>query len=244
MVFRVAGGVSNGGGVFVAGAYGAFHQDGETTLSANMTNNGTTAIQVASTAGFPSSGYLLIENELVQYTTKTATTFDGTITRGVLGTTNAAHTAGVYITEAQGTGSPTGIATLQFTATDFSGGVSVDGADTTKIVFATAGIYNVQISAQCLNYTQSVDNVTLWFSQQETDLPATASVVEVPSIHGQIAGAALIALNVFVSVLVNQYIQIKFASDSGNTVVATYPEGTSPVHPVSPSIILTAQQVA
>jgi hypothetical protein len=38
----------------------------------------------------------------------------------------------------------------------------------------------------------------------------------------------------------NDYIQLYFASDSGNTLAVTYPPGTSPAHPTSPSVILTA----
>ena len=74
------------GGYHLSFPHGAFHQDGVTTLSANITNVSTTPISVASTSGFPSSGYILIGSEIIQYTSKTATTFDGTVTRGVLGT--------------------------------------------------------------------------------------------------------------------------------------------------------------
>lgn len=244
MVFRVAANIASASPAFVGGAYGAFHQNGETTLSSNITNNSTAAIQVASTTGFSSSGYILIEQELIQYTSKTATEFGGTITRGVLGTANASHTAGTAVTEAQGTGSPTGIASLTLTSTDFSNNVSIDGADTTKIVFATAGIYNIQISVQLLNFNQAVDNVTIWFAKNGSNITASASIIEIPSIHGQMPGAIILSYNIFESLLAGQYIQAKFTSDSGNTVAATYPAGTSPVHPVSPSVILTAQQVA
>jgi hypothetical protein len=51
---------------------------------------------VSSTAGFLNHGALYIENELVYYTTKGATTFSG-ITRGRSGTTAASHNSGVTI---------------------------------------------------------------------------------------------------------------------------------------------------
>ena len=78
----------NGGGLLKF-PYGAFHQDGVTTLAANMTNVSTTPIQVASTAGFPLAGYLKIENEIVQYTGVSGNTFTG-ITRGVKASSNSA----------------------------------------------------------------------------------------------------------------------------------------------------------
>ena len=221
---------------------GAFHQDGTTTLSANITNVSTTPIQVASTASFPSAGWFLIESEIIQYTGTTSTTFTG-ITRGVLGTTNVAHTAGVAISEVQGTGSPTTIGTVLFNNTDVSHGVYASG-DFSKIYFDYAGIYNIQISVQLLNFTTSEDNVTLWFRKNGVDIPASASIEQVNSKHGTSPGARILALNIFIDVVANDYISLAWASDTGNTVVATFPAGTSPVHPVSPALILTAQFVS
>ena len=79
--------VNKPGMLYLAAPYAAFHQDGTTTTTANITNVSTTPIPVVSTTGFPSSGYVLIGTELIQYTSTTSTTFAGTITRGALGTT-------------------------------------------------------------------------------------------------------------------------------------------------------------
>lgn len=236
---------NGGGGSLLVFPNGAFHQDGTTTLSANITNNSTTPISVASTASFPSGGgYILIGTEIIQYTTATATTFDGTITRGALGTTNVAHTAGAQVSEVQATGSPTTIGKILFNNTDASNGVSINPADTSQVVFSVAARYNVQISLQLLSFSNSPDNVTVWFAQNGVDIPNTASIATVPAIHGGVPGANIMAFNVYVDVNPNDYIQVKWTSDSGNSVVATYPAGLSPVHPVSPAIILTAQFVS
>lgn len=233
------------GGSFIKFPYGAFHQNGATTLSSNITNNSTTPISVASTAGFPSSGWILIENELISYTTKTSTTFDGTITRGVLGTTNVAHTAGVNITEAQGTGSSTTIGQVLFNNTDYSNGVSIDSTDQTKVVFGTAGIYNLQFSAQLLNFTTSEDNVTIWYRLNGTDISASASIEQVNSKHGTSPGAVIMTVNLFVQVTVDDYVQLAWTSDTGNTVLASFPaSSTAPVHPLSPGVIFTTQFVS
>jgi hypothetical protein len=61
----------------------------QTTLSGSHTNSITT-ITVASTALFPSSGVILIDNELISYTGKTSTTFTGA-SRGFESTTAASH---------------------------------------------------------------------------------------------------------------------------------------------------------
>ena len=231
------------GGKFIRFPYGAFHQDGTTTLSSNITNVATTPISVASTAAFPSSGWILIESEIIQYTSTTPTTFDGTITRGALGTTNVAHTAGVAISEVQGTGSATTIGTALFNNTDYSNGVYAS-ADFSKVYFSDPGIYNLQLSAQLLNFTTSADNVTIWLRKNGSDVSATAGIIEVNQKHGTSPGATIAAWNYFLDVVSGDYVQLAWASDTGNSVIATYPAGTSPVHPVSPGLIFTAQFVS
>lgn len=224
--------------------HGAFYQDGVTALTSGITNNSTTPINVTSTAGFPSSGYILIGSEIISYTTKTATQFDGTITRGVLGTTNVAHNTGDAVSDVQGTGSPTATGQVNITNTTYSSGVRIDSLDPTKIVFDTPGIYNIQFSAQFLNFTTSEDNVTMWFTKNGTALPASASVQQVNSKHGSSPGAAILTVNVFENMAAGGYIQLNWTSNTGNTVVATYPPGTSPSHPTSPAVIFTAQFVS
>ena len=73
------------GGAYLKFPNGAFHQDGYTTLTNAIPNSSSTAtIVVGSTAGFATAGTILIEEELIAYTGKTATTFTG-ITRSVYG---------------------------------------------------------------------------------------------------------------------------------------------------------------
>ena len=242
--FGLSNNTNGGGGSLLTFPNGAFHQDGTTTLTTGISNVSTTPIVVASTVGFPSSGWILIGNEIISYTTTTATTFDGTITRGVLGTTNVAHVAGVAISEVQGTGSSTTIGKMLFNNTDASNGIAADTTDQTKIVFTYPGRYNIQFSAQLLNFTTSEDNVTIWLRQNGSDVAATAGIEQVNSKHGTSPGARIAAWNYFVDVNANDYIQLAWTSDTGNTVVATYPVGTSPVHPSSPGVILTAQFVS
>lgn len=230
------------GGAALRFPNGAFHQDGYTTLTANMTNVSTTPIQVTSTAGFLDAGALYIGHELITYTGKTATTFTG-ITRGAYGSTNLAHTAGVYVSEAQPVPSPTTALTVVFTTTDASNQVYIDPTDKTKVVHDVAGYYNIQFSIQLLT-EDSADNVTLWFRQNGLDIPFSAGVATVPATHGGAAGTAIISWNIVLSLNAGDYIQLMMASDTGNTVAATYPPGTAPIHPASPSIILTSTFVS
>ena len=231
------------GGRYIQFPNGAFHQDGVTTLTTGFNNSSTADIVVASTAQFTSAGTILIGSELIGYTGKTATTFTG-ITRNVYGTTSAAHLAGVYVSEAQGVVSSTTALAVPMDTTDVSNGVSFDPANPSHIVFGIAGYYNIQFSCQLLNFTTSEDNVTFWFRQNGTDVPYSAGISQVQPKHGSSPGAAIISWNIVLPVKANDYIQLYYASDTGNTVVATYPPGAAPVHPTSPAVILTATFVS
>lgn len=228
---------------------GAFHQDGATTLSApGITNNSTTPIPVASTTLFASTGHILIGTELIAYVGKTSTTLGSTsVTRGVLGTTNVAHSAGDPVTEALAVASSTTSQAIPFDTTDVSNEVSINAVDDTKIDISIAGYYNIQFSAQLLNFTTSYDNVTFWYKYNGNDIAYSAGVTAVPSKHGSglgSAGATIVSWNLVYPFNAGDNFQLYFASETGNTVCATYPAGTAPVHPVSPSVILTATFVS
>jgi hypothetical protein len=215
---------------------GAFFQDGVTTLSAGI-NNSVTTIPVVDTTNFISPGTILIESELISYTGKTPTSFTG-CTRGVFGSSNSAHSSGVYVGEAQAASAPV---PLFMSETTSSNGVALDPTDKSKIVFTTAGYYNIQFSVQLLSFDTAVDQVTLWFSKNGTAIPYSAGIGTIPArISSSKPATAVISWNLIVDVTANQYIQLYFASDSTKTLATTYPPGTSPVHPISPSVILTA----
>jgi hypothetical protein len=216
---------------------GAFFQDGVTTTTATISNSVTT-IPVVSTAAFQNAGAIIIESEIITYTGKTATSFTG-CTRGQYGSSASAHNViGTYVGEAQDAAAPV---PLFFSDTTSSNGVALDPTDRSKIVFATAGYYNIQFSVQLLSFDNAIDNVTLWFSKNGTAIPYSAGIGTIPArISASKPATAVISWNLIVDVTANQYIQLYFASDSGNTLAVTYPPGAAPVHPISPSVILTA----
>jgi hypothetical protein len=62
-------------------------------------NNSTTTVTVDSTTGFPTSGTIDIDSELITYAAKTGTTFTGCV-RGTNGTTAASHLDNAIVTDA------------------------------------------------------------------------------------------------------------------------------------------------
>jgi hypothetical protein len=232
------------GGRYLRLPYGSFHQDGYTTLTNAIPTSGSTAtIVVGSTAGFESAGTIIIQKELISYTGKTATTFTG-ITRSQYGSSGASHAAGVYVTEAQAVPSATTALAIPYDTTDYNNQISLDATDKSKVVFAVSGFYNIQFSIQLLNGKSSIDNVTLWFRQNGVDIPNTAGIATVPLGPGTTLGAIIVAWNLVIPITAGDYIQLMMASDSGDTVAGTYPPGTAPAHPVSPSVIFTATFVS
>jgi len=222
---------------------GAFHQDGVTTLTTGFSNSSTAPIVVASTAQFQSAGTILIGDEFIGYTGKTPTTFTG-ITRNIYGTSSVAHTAGVYVSEAQGVASASTALAVPMDTTDASNQVSFNPAFPSRIEFSIAGYYNIQFSAQLVNFTTSDDNVTFWYRQNGDDIPYSAGVSQVSPKHGSYPGTAIISWNIVLPVEAGDYVQLMYASTTGNTVLSTYPPGVAPVRPVSPAVILTATFVS
>ena len=230
------------GGHHLSFPYGAFTQDGNTPLTAGISNTSTTPIPVVSTAGFATSGFLTIGTEVIQYTGKTATTFTG-ITRGVKSTTNTSHTTGAIVSEAAAItpGTPQAI---QLDSADYSNAVYVGGATanslpSSRVYVAYDGIYNLQFSLQFLNYTNVDDNITVWLKKNGTDVPLSASVEQVSPKHAGVPGASILALNIFVEILAGQYVELYWYSVTGNTVLSTFPPITSPVIPAAPAVILS-----
>lgn len=221
--------------------YAQFIQNGQTELTAGISNNSTTPIQVTSTANFYAPGYIIIEQEVIAYTNLTPTTFTG-ITRGVKGTTNVAHNTGVVVTEAAAVAAGTVSQPIGFDTTVYSNKVSI--VDINEITFAESGLFNIQFSLQFLNYTTSLDDVTVWFRVNGSDIVESASVQQVGTKHGSSPGAVILALNILQSVNAGDNVQLIWNSASGNTVLGTFPSGTLPTRPTAPAAILTVTQVA
>lgn len=75
---------------------GPVHPTQNTTLTAAIDNVQTTGITLTATTGFLTSGTMLVDNELINYTGLSGTTLTG-VTRGANGSTPAAHAAGGII---------------------------------------------------------------------------------------------------------------------------------------------------
>ena len=100
-----------------------------TSLTANLTTSATT-VSVAFTSGFGSTGSILIESEVISYTGVTSTSFTG-CTRGASGTTAAAHTGALGVSQ-------------------YTSGVTINCASASAFAAAPSTIY---IGSEGISYT-------------------------------------------------------------------------------------------
>jgi len=84
---------------FGLGPWSGFKAGQFTSTLSSSINNSVTSLTMASSSSFPSSGTVLIDNELITYTGNSGGTLSG-LTRGTSGTTAASHSSGATVTDA------------------------------------------------------------------------------------------------------------------------------------------------
>ena len=114
------------------------------------------------------------------------------------------------------------------------------GATSSQIKVLNAGVYNVQFSAQFDKTDGGKDDVSVWFLKNGVNIPDSNSIFSLEGNHDKL----IAALNLMVTLGVNDYIQIAWASADTDMSLHFDGAGTSPTRPQTPSVIITLQQVA
>ena len=132
---------------------------------------------------------------------------------------------------------------MTFNTTDFSNGVYL--SNSSRMNVRNAGIYNVQFSVQLENQDNVQHDVDIWFRKNGTNITASNSKFTVParksaSIFGHVIGA----INYFVELAANDYIEIVWRTESTDVSLEQTPAESSPTRPATPSVIATMQYVA
>lgn len=116
-----------------------------------------------------------------------------------------------------------------------------------EITFLHPGTYDIQFSFQFVNTDGNSNNpqeVNIWFRQNGTNIDYSNSRFSIPTRHGSINGHAIAALDLVVTTTTNnEYVQIMWQTDNVSITMETLPADTSPTRPVTPSVIITAQQI-
>ena len=128
---------------------------------------------------------------------------------------------------------------MTLNTTDFSNGVTISSS---KITVATAGIYNLQFSAQFQNTDNQIQDMSIWLKQNGTDIAGSTGFISIPAHKSASAGDEaheIIGWNYYVSMAANDYIQIYWSTTNASVTIQHYPTTTGPVRPSTQSVVAT-----
>lgn len=126
---------------------------------------------------------------------------------------------------------------VEFENTYIGNGVSIGGANNTRITVSADGIYNFQVTLQTTHTNSSDAQVTTWINKNGTDVPYGGQIQTVK-------GNATRALywNFSIDLTADQYIEMYWATD--DTTLALYTEAATAPHPGVPSTIVAVSFVS
>jgi hypothetical protein len=126
---------------------------------------------------------------------------------------------------------------VEFENTYIGNGVSIAGADDTRLTVSADGVYNFQVTLQTAHTNSSDVTVTTWINKSGTDVPYGGQVQTVK-------GNATRALywNFSIDLLADDYIEMYWATD--DTALSLYTEAATSLHPGVPSTIVAVSFVS
>jgi hypothetical protein len=132
---------------------------------------------------------------------------------------------------------------VTFNTTDFANGVTM--ASGSRITVADAGIWNLQFSIQLKNTTNDGQDVDIWFRKNGTNIDNSNSRFHLVARKGSGDPSHIIAaLNFFVSMNSNDYIEIMWRTENTGVSIEAFGTSTSPTRPAVPSAIVTMSFVS
>ncbi|MEY4436852.1 MAG: hypothetical protein RL100_316 [Actinomycetota bacterium] len=123
-------------------------------------------------------------------------------------------------------------------------GVTITGADKTRITFAEPGVYNIQFSAQIFkNTSTNTADIDIWLSQGGQTVADSNTQLTITNDIGK-TGKAVAAWNFFVTITASgQYCELMWSSASSVISLPYVAPQTTPDRPGIPSVILSVNQV-
>jgi hypothetical protein len=130
---------------------------------------------------------------------------------------------------------------ITFDTTDYSNGVYL--SNSSRINVRSSGTYNIQFSIQFANDDAQIQDVDVWFRKNGTNVAGSNSKFSVDSKHGSIKGHLIAALNFYIDLAANDYIELMWATTSTSVIIEHIATQTSPDRPSTPSVIVTVNKV-
>jgi hypothetical protein len=132
---------------------------------------------------------------------------------------------------------------ITFDTTDFSNGVTL--SNSSRLNVAQSGIYDLQFSLQFKNTTNDTQDVDVWFRKNGTDIANSNSKFGMPPRKSSGDPSHIIAaMNFFVSLAANDYLQIMWRPSDVGVGLEHYAAASTPTRPAVPSVIATLSFVS
>lgn len=144
-----------------------------------------------------------------------------------------------YSTQDQTDGADT---PMTFNVAPIQRGITI--VDGNKIYVDRDGIYNWQISVQLNNADTKANSFDIWGRKNGINIPDSNTSYTVPSSHGGKPGRVVPALNFWMELQANDYVEVMWYADNPLVTIEYTGTQTSPARPATPSIILTVNEVS
>ena len=132
---------------------------------------------------------------------------------------------------------------ITFDTTDFSNGITL--SNSSRLNVAQAGIYNLQFSIQFKNTTNDTQDVDVWFRKNGTNIDKSNSRFGLAPRKAAGDPSHMIgALNFFVSLAANDYVEIMWRPSDVGVSIEHYAASSTPTRPAVPSVIATLSFVS
>jgi len=130
---------------------------------------------------------------------------------------------------------------MTLNTTDFANGVSISSS---KITVATAGIYNLQFSAQFSNTDSAFQDVYIWLRQNGADITGSTGFVSIPNRHAGTDGHSIVGWNYFLSMAANDYVEMYWSVPNIAVTIQHLPASGTPTKPSTQSVVATMSFVS
>ena len=157
--------------------------------------------------------------------------------------TGTGVTAGTRIVS-QLTGTDGSTGTYQVSVSQTVASTTITGTCKSKIRCEVAGTYNVQFSVQMVSTDVNIHDIDIWMRKNGVDVADSNSQFSVPNKHAGVDGHLIGALNLFIDMAADEYIELMWSTSSATTTIQYIGAQTSPVRPATPSVILTVSMVS
>jgi hypothetical protein len=133
---------------------------------------------------------------------------------------------------------------MTLNTTDFANSVSISSS---QITVATAGIYNLQFSAQFQNTDNQIQDISIWLKQNGSDIAGSTGFVSIPAHKSASAGDEahqITGWNYYLSMAAGDYVEIYWSATNASVSIQHYAASTGPVRPSTQSVVATLSFVS